>query len=91
VPQSKIAEWNLPVQSMMQYQLDPVKTAAAVQRGVFLYANQSVDAEQRPLRDLAEAYALYKAAALCCFPAALQNFGEKAAVLQTLSLSGLEK
>ena len=90
-PQSKIAEWSLPVAVIAPYRLDAVKTASFVKKGVFLYANQEQHEEMVPLRDLAEAYALYKAAALCCFPKALQEFGEKAAVLQTLSLTDLEK
>jgi hypothetical protein len=56
---------------------------------MFLYANQNIFDESKNFRDLAESYALYKAAALCCFPLDLQEFGEKAAVLQTLSLTRL--
>jgi hypothetical protein len=88
-PLSKSAEWNLPLHTIAPYKLDRVKTASLVKRGMFLYAHQNVCEVPRNFRDLAESYALYKAAALCCFPLDLQEFGEKAAVLQTLSLTRL--
>jgi len=86
ISQSKLAEWYLPVHSLTPHQMDRAKTAALVRQGVFTHMNQSAPIEVRQFRDLAESYALYKAAALCCFPAALQEFGEKAAILQTVSL-----
>jgi len=83
---SKTAEWHLPVTLVTPHRLDRTKTASLVRQGVLLYANQPAHEELRPLRELAEAYVLYKAASLCCFPKTLQEFGEKAAVLQTLPL-----
>jgi hypothetical protein len=82
---SKIAEWQLPTEVITPHQLDKVKTSSLVQRGIFLHAAKQPSEEILPLRDLAEAYVLYKAAAVCCFPKALQEFAEKVAVLQTLT------
>ena len=89
-PQTKIAEWSLPVPVLVPYKLDKVKTASLVQKGIVSFAHQSVPQAVCSSSDLAEAYVLYKAAALCCFPSELQEFGEKVSVLQTLSIFGLE-
>lgn len=89
-PLAKTAEWYLPLHTLSPYQLDQVKTSSLVQRGIIAYASQCPHTEIKHFRDLAESYALYKAAALCCFPNKLKDFGEKAAVLQTLYLTGLE-
>ena len=87
-PQMKSAEWCFPAASIAPYKLDKIKTASSVQKGMFAYANQFANQTESFHRNLAEAYALYKAAALCCFPKELQEFGEKAAILQTMSISG---
>jgi hypothetical protein len=86
---SKIAELYLPSGRLSSYQLDPSAVTSAVSRGVFTAMKCAEEIPQPQFRDIAEAYALYKAASLCCFPDHLYDFGIRSAVLQTLSVSDL--
>ena len=82
-PFSKIAEVYLPLHILSACCLDQSRVIGAVPRGVLAAAKTAGVLLSPPSRDIAEAYALYKSAALCCFPESLQDFGSRAAVLQT--------
>jgi hypothetical protein len=86
---SKIAELYLPSHALHTYQLNPSSITSAVSRGIFSAMKYAEEEPQVQYRDIAEAYSLYKAASLCCFPAHLHDWGIRSAVLQTLSVSDL--
>jgi hypothetical protein len=90
-PFSKIAETYLPSHIFQSFKLDRESIIGSVARGVLASAKLASTLPLPQSKDIAEAYAIYKAASLCCFPSSLQEFGIRSAVLQTADIFGLVK
>jgi hypothetical protein len=86
---SKAASYYLPEEGLHDFSCTLPKLASSVSAGILRCASLTDDYKadnihKAMFHDIAEAYALYKAAALCRFPAKEADFGACVAVLQTI-------